>query len=99
MNLDACLSIGDGETAVFSWFELHVHTARHSKIIVRNGGKGSEGRGKGRGGGRRMERLLTTATRLVELNGSKLSKKYGVREGMRKWSRKGGRRERRSGFN
>ena len=50
MNLDACLSIGDGETAVFSWFELHVHTARHSKIIVRNGGKGSEGRGKGRGG-------------------------------------------------
>ena len=46
-----------------------------------------------------MERLLTTATRLVELNGSKLRKKYGVREGIRKWSRKGGRRERRSGFN
>lgn len=40
-----------------------------------------------------MEWLLTTATRLVELNGSKLRRKYRLREGIRKSSRKEGRRE------
>lgn len=41
-----------------------------------------------------MEWLLTTATRLVELNGSKLRRKYRLREGIRKSSRKEGRKER-----
>lgn len=47
----------------------------------------------GVGGGGRMEWLLTTATRLVELYGSKLHRKYRLREGIRKSSRKEGRRE------
>ena len=46
-KLDVCLSIGDRETAVFTWFELRVHTVVHLKIIIRNGGQGSEGGGRG----------------------------------------------------
>ena len=53
-KLDVCLSIGDRETAVFTWFELRVHTVIHLKIIIRDGGQKGRAEGEaGRAGVRR----------------------------------------------
>ena len=52
-KLDVCLSIGDRETAVFTWFELRVHTVIHLKIIIRDGGQKGRPEGQAGRGGRK----------------------------------------------